>query len=107
MNNTKAKAKANTKDLMDKAYKAGLNVYQMRNMFQKEMLYELPDYVMDMVCEEYLKRKPKIRNPWAYMAKVLQLKRDEAYVSLQKEREKANDYVNKGLLKNLFGGENG
>jgi hypothetical protein len=88
--------------LLSKVYKEGLNIYALKNKFQKEMTYEMPEHILRIVCEEYLKYRPKIKNPWAWMAKVLQLKRDMAYVQVQREKEKSHKKVNTTLLKEIF-----
>jgi hypothetical protein len=93
-----------TKDIMAKVYKEGLNIYALKNKFQKEMTYPMPDHILTMVCEEYLKNKPKVHSPWAWFTKVLILKRDEAYVTMNKEKEKEYNKTNPTLLKHLFGG---
>lgn len=96
------------KELQKEVYNKGngLNIYALKAKFQKEMMYPMPDFVVQILCEEYLKYKPTIKNDWAWAAKVLALKRDEAYVNSQMEKEKLyKDKVNSTLLKNIFAGE--
>jgi hypothetical protein len=94
-----------TRDLMAKVYKEKLNIYALLNRVQNETTYSLPEELIIMVCEDYLKYKGTIRNQWAWLNKVLRLKRDELYVSLRlKEEKKYKHEVNSTLLKNLFGG---
>ena len=92
------------KELKIEVYKNGLNIYALLNRVQKETSYELPEELIRMVCEDYLKHRPNIKNQWAYMNKVLKLKRDELHVQLQQKRETKNKDTNSMLLKNLFGG---
>lgn len=94
-----------TEQLLNKVYASGLNIYALQNKFKKEMSYELPDHILAVVCEEYLKTKPKIEHPWPWFVRVLRQKRDDAYVTTQQKKEK--EYKNKTntmLLKNIFGG---
>jgi hypothetical protein len=94
------------KDLMKTVYKEGFNIYALLNKFKKEMMYELPDSVIEVVCKEYLKQKPVINNDWAWFVRVLRAKRDEAFAGKQiKEHEAVKYDTNSLLLKNLFGGK--
>ena len=91
------------KELLSKVYESGLNIYALLNKFQKEMSYPMPDHIITLVCEEYLKNKPKIKNNWTWFVRVLKAKRDEAYASLQIQKaEKYKKDTNTMLLKNLF-----
>ena len=49
-----------TRDLMAKVYKEKLNIYALLNRVQNETSYELPEQLIVMVCEEYLKYKQDI-----------------------------------------------
>ena len=92
-----------TKELMDKVYKEGLNIYSLLNKFRKTMSYDMPERVIQIVCEEFLKRKPKINHEWPWFVRVLKEKRDEAYVKSQLEKEKEwKGKTNTLLLKNIF-----
>ena len=94
------------KTLLDTVYKSGLNIYALQNKFKKEMSYDLPEHILRLGCEEYLKSKPVIKNNWAWFVRVLRQKRDEAYVSNQQKKEKEyKNQTNTMLLKNIFGGK--
>lgn len=89
--------------LMKKVYQQGLNIYSIVNYLKRLRGNEIPDSVIEILCNEYLKQKIRIRNPFPWAVKVLRLKADE--LNARVEIDKAEEYkkqVNVGLLKNLF-----
>ncbi len=55
-----------TKDLLDKVYKQGFNIYALLGRFKKKSKINLPEAVIEKVCNSYLKNHEKIQNDWPW-----------------------------------------
>ena len=55
-----------TKDLLDKVYKQGFNIYALLGRFKKKSKVDLPEAVIEKVCNSYLKNHEKIQNDWPW-----------------------------------------
>jgi len=75
-----------TKDLITKVYNQGFNIYKLIGYFKKQMIYDMPESAIVVTCEAYLKYKPKIKNEWTFMVRVLKAKRDEINAQAQIKR---------------------
>jgi hypothetical protein len=75
-----------TKDLMLKVHSQGFNIYKLVGYFAKKMSYLMPESAIITTCEAYLKQKPKIKNEWTFMVRVLKAKRDEVNAKAEIKR---------------------
>jgi hypothetical protein len=66
-----------TKELLDSVYSEGLNIYQLINKFKKDAKWRkdenIPDEVLNRICEQYKKDRDKIREPYPWFIKVLRM----------------------------------
>jgi len=53
-------------ELLDRVYKRGFNIYKLLGRFKKERTYDLPEPVIEKVCNCYLLKTEKINNEWAW-----------------------------------------
>jgi hypothetical protein len=83
-------------------YTLGLNIYMLLNKFKKDSRLnpEIPEEVIEKVCDRYLQTRGYIRKDYPYFLKVLYME-SSAYFSRQNAK-KADQSVNTQLLKDIF-----
>jgi hypothetical protein len=99
----KEKLKDKAKEMMEKVYRDGFNIYQLINKFKKDAKWrkgdELPCEVLIRICEEYGKEKAKgkIKKPYPWFIKVLKME-SAAYFSNRNEK-KGQEFKDEGVGK--------
>ena len=95
-----------TEQLLEMVKKDGLNIWAMLHIFKKrsKLAPNIPDEVVQNVCNEYIMRKGKIRKDFPYFLTVLERKsRDYFAKAAIKEHEeiKKSPPVLKDIFKQL------
>ena len=82
----------------------GLNIYMLVGVFKKrsKLKPDIPEEVIEAVCDEYIKRGDRINGTFPYFLIVLQQKSGEYFA--KQNSEKINEKPNMQLLKDVFGG---
>ena len=75
----------NTKRLMEKVFKMGLNLYKLLGKFKKQKGFSPPDEVINKVCGYYLINSSKILNEYAWFLTTLKKATEEYYAKLSVE----------------------
>ncbi len=96
-----------TEELIEKVRKQGLNIWAMLGLFKKrsKLRVEIPEEVVESVCQEYLKRGHSLEHSFPYFLQVLKNK-SEQYFARQNEEEgyklKTSPNAFKDILKELL-----
>jgi hypothetical protein len=93
-----------TKSKLAVVYHKGLNIYALLNRFKKEMFKDMPENIVNIVCDKYLSSPEKVINPWGWFLRVLRAERDKsnAKVNVLRGEETKKLMANVKLLKEIF-----
>lgn len=89
-------------ELKKQVFNKGLNIYALINRLEKLRGNPIPDSCVQILCEEFLKQKDKIKDPFAWSITVLKLKADEINAQREMAKKKVYQQTNTKLLKELF-----